>query len=139
MTRAEFLAPLIGEKWAWQSHNCWVFAAHVEHELFGRMLPHVAVPDDPSWRWMLQTVGHHPEHENWIEIADGPQGLVAAADGALCLMGRSDGPGHVGVWLAPERSIVHCDRKNGVCLESALALKQQGWRKLRFFEPVGGS
>jgi hypothetical protein len=27
--RAAFLAPLIGEQWAWQSHNCWDFACHV--------------------------------------------------------------------------------------------------------------
>jgi hypothetical protein len=29
MIRSEFLAPLIGEPWAWQSRNCWDFACHV--------------------------------------------------------------------------------------------------------------
>jgi hypothetical protein len=44
-------------------------------------------------------------------------GLVAAADGALCLMGRFSGPGHIGVWPKPEGKIIHCDRRIGVCLE----------------------
>jgi hypothetical protein len=39
LTRSEFLAPLIGEPWAWQSRNCWDFACHVQRELFGRALP----------------------------------------------------------------------------------------------------
>jgi hypothetical protein len=133
--RAGFLSPLIGQPWAWQTRNCWDFAGHVEGQLFGRRLPHIAVPDEPSWRWMLQTVGGHPEHENWREVAEGPHGLIRAADGALCLMGRNEGPGHIGVWLKPEQAVIHCDRKNGVCFQSPAALKQQGWRKLRYFEP----
>jgi hypothetical protein len=54
--RAAFLAPLIGEPWAWQSRNCWDFVCHVQSELFGRDLPRVAVPADPSKRWILQSI-----------------------------------------------------------------------------------
>jgi hypothetical protein len=133
--RSAFLSEQIGKKWDWKERNCWEFAAHVEVEMFGRQLPSIALPDDPSWKWMVQTVSTHPEHENWREIADGPMGMVAAADGALCLMARSSGPGHVGVWLRPEQRVIHCDRQHGVCFEPVQALKQQGWRKLRFYEP----
>jgi hypothetical protein len=135
MTRAQFLSDQIGRPWDWQQLNCWSFAALVQRELFNRMLPHVELPAEPSWRWMLRAVGSHPEHANWSEVAEGPHGLVAAADGALCLMGRSDGPGHIGTWLAAETGVIHCDRESGVVLHSTLALKQIGWRKLRFFEP----
>jgi hypothetical protein len=46
MERTTFLAPLIGEPWAWQPRNCWDFACRVERELFGRELPRAAVPSD---------------------------------------------------------------------------------------------
>jgi hypothetical protein len=133
MTRAERLAFLIGRPWNWRSHNCWVFACHVEQELFGRSLPAVEVPADPSWRWMMAEIDQHGERANWSEVADGP--VLTAADGALVLMGRFRHPGHVGVWLKPEQRVIHCDRDNGVCFETVLALRQQGWRQLRFFEP----
>lgn len=135
MTRSEFLAPLIGQPWAWQSRNCWEFAVHLQRELFGRDLPSVVVPDDPKWRWMVAEVGRHPERQNWSPVPAGPHGLVQAADGALCLMGRFSGPGHIGVWLADQRKVIHCDSKRGVCLEDDLALKQQGWVKRTYFEP----
>jgi len=121
MNRSEFLSPLIGQSWAWQSRNCWEFAVHIQRELFGRALPSVAVPDDPKWRWMIHAIAAHPERDNWEAVPDGEHGLVMAADGALC--------------LKPEQKVVHCDRKFGVCLEDMLALRQQGWVKITFFEP----
>jgi hypothetical protein len=51
--RVAFLAPLVGEPWAWQSRNCWDFACHVQRELFDHELPRVAVPADLSKRWVL--------------------------------------------------------------------------------------
>src|SRR5215475_6552042 len=102
MIRSEFLAPLIGEPWAWQSRNCWDFACHVQRELFGRDLPRVAVPADPSKRWVLESIERHPERAAWRQVPDAPGGLVAAADGALVLMAHLRFPAHIGVWLKPE-------------------------------------
>lgn len=135
--RSEFLAAQVGAPWAWTERNCWDFAAAVQHELFGRVLPHVAVPNEPSWRWMIGAVADHPERACWQEVSDGPHGIVTASDGALCLMGRHEGPGHIGVWLKPEGRVIHCDRKMGVAFETVLALRQSGWRSLRFYEPRG--
>ena len=135
MTRSEFLSPLIGEPWAWQSRNCWDFAAHVQRELFGRALPDIAVPSDFSKRWVLGAFDAHPERQRWAEIGCGPGGLVTAADGALVLMAHLRFPAHIGVWLRPEQRIIHCDGKTGVACETPLALRQMGWAKLRFFEP----
>jgi len=83
--RSEFLAPLVGEPWAWQSRNCWDFACHVQRELFGRELPRIAVPADPSKRWVLESIERHPERAAWREVPDGPGGgrrWRAGADGA---------------------------------------------------------
>ena len=136
MTRSEFLAPLIGEAWAWQSRNCWDFACHVQRELFGRDLPRVAVPADPSKRWILQSIEQHAERAAWREVPDGPGGLIAVADGALVLMAHLRFPAHIGVWLKPEARVIHCGEQHGVCCESVLALRQIGWKKLIFYEPI---
>lgn len=137
MTRAEFLTPLIGKPWVWQSGNCWDFACHVQGELFGRTLPQVAVPGDFSRRWVLEEFARHSERARWQPVADGPGGLVMAADGALVLMAHLRFPAHVGVWLCQEGRIIHCDGKTGVACETPLALRQMGWKQLTFFEPKG--
>ena len=133
--RAAFLAPLIGEPWAWQSRNCWHFACHVQRELFGRALPRVAVPEGFSNRWVLDEFAGHEERGRWRQVPDGPGGLVQAGDGALVLMARLRFPAHVGVWLRPEQRVIHCDGKTGVAFEAPLALRQIGWKQLTFFEP----
>jgi hypothetical protein len=138
MDRAAFLAPLIGEQWAWQSRNCWDFACHVQRELFGRVLPRVAVPADLSKRWVLESIDRHSERDAWREIPDGPGGLVTAADGALVLMAHLRFPAHIGVWLWPKARIVHCSEQHGVCCETVLALRQMGWKKLTFYQPIVG-
>ena len=136
MDRAAFLTPLIGEPWAWQSRNCWDFACHVERKLFGRELPHIAVPSDQSKRWILESIERHPERSAWREVPDGPGGLVTAADGALVLMAHLRFPAHIGVWLRAEARVIHCSEQHGVCCESVLALRQSGWRRLTFYEPL---
>ena len=134
--RAVLLAPLIGEPWAWQSRNCWDFACHVERGLFGRELPRVAVPSDQSKRWVLEAIEQHPERAAWREVPDGPGGLVAAEDGALVLMAHLRFPAHIGVWLKPEARVIHCSEAHGVCCETILALRQSGWKRLTFYEPL---
>jgi hypothetical protein len=135
VTRSDFLAALIGQPWSWQNGNCWDFAVMIQRELFGRDLPSVAVPRELSKRWVLEAFDCHQERANWSEVSEGPGGLVVAQDGALCLMAHLRIPGHIGVWMKPEGKIIHCDERAGVCFEAPLALRQQGWRKLRFFEP----
>jgi len=135
VTRSEFLSPLIGEPWAWQSRNCWDFACHVQRELLGRDLPDITVPGDFSKRWVLDEFAAHPERQRWIEVPDGPGGLVMAGDGALVLMAHLRFPAHIGVWLQPEQRIIHCDGKTGVACETPLALRAMGWKRLTFFEP----
>ena len=129
MTRSEFLAPLIGEPWAWQSRNCWDFACHVQRELFGRDLPRVAVPADLSKRWILQSIERHAESAVWHKGPDAPGGLVTAADGTLVLMAHLRFPAYIGVWLKHEARVILCSEQHGVWCESALAPRQLGWKK----------
>jgi hypothetical protein len=135
VTRAEFLGPLIGAPWSWQSRNCWDFAALVQRELFGRILPQVAVPQELSKRWVLEAIEAHPERHLWQEVGPGAYGIVTAPDGALVLMAHLRMPAHIGVWLKPEARVIHCSEQHGVCCETVLALRQMGWRNMTFFEP----
>jgi hypothetical protein len=108
----------------------------VQSGIFGRELPRVAVPADLSKRWILQSIEGHPERAAWREVPDGPGALARAADGALVLMAHLRFPAHIGVWLKPEARVIHCSEQHGVCCESVLALRQMGWKRLSFFEPI---
>ena len=61
---------------------------------------------------------------------------MTAADGALVLMAHLRFPAHIGVWLKPEARVIHCSEQHGVCCETVLALRQMGWKKLTFYEPI---
>lgn len=136
MMRSDFLAALIGQPWSWREGNCWDFACHVQRELFGRQLPSVAVPDVRSKKWVLRAFEGHPERKNWLQTCVWPdEPIITAMDGAFCLTEHLRLPGHIGVWMKPEGKIIHCDEHGGVCFETPLALRAQGWRQLRFFEP----
>ena len=138
--RSATLSGLLGLPWLANAsgpnaYDCWHLARHIQRELFGRDLPDITVPADPSWRWMIGTIETHPERKRWQES---PQlnGLIKAVDGSLVLMARSDRPAHVGVWLAPESRIIHCDQDMGVVLETPSMLRVGGWLRLRFFAPL---
>ena len=134
--RSEFLNALIGSPWDWRTRNCWDFAVHVELKLFGRKLPAVSVPAEMSKRWVLEAIETNPERALWRESEPSSEpSIVTAPDGALVLMAHLRMPAHIGVWLKPEQRVIHCSEQHGVCFETALALRQMGWRNLKFFEP----
>lgn len=132
--RAAYLTALIGRPWS-AAQSCWHLACEVERDLFGRTLPEVSVPADPSWRWMIDAIAAHPEHARWHEVEPAPGGIITAADGALVLMSRATRAAHIGVWLASHGSVIHADPAAGVALDSLSSLRARGWARLRFFEP----
>jgi cell wall-associated NlpC family hydrolase len=138
--RTAFLRGLIGKRWAAgacgpEAFDCWHLARHVQKELFSRELPSISVPDDPGWAWLLETIVAHPERARWVERPTLNGHLINAHDGALVLLARAQRAAHVGVWLAPECGVIHCDQGGGVKFEDAATLRASGWRKLMFFVP----
>ena len=138
--RATTLSGLLGLPWRANAsgpdaYDCWHLARHIQREIFGRDLPDIAVPADPSWRWMIGAIEKHPERRRWQESPQ-PNGLIKAADGSLVLMARSGRPAHIGVWLIPENRVIHCDQDMGVVLETPSMLRVGGWLRLQFFEPL---
>lgn len=137
--RTTFLNDTLGRPWQANAKgpdafDCWHLAAYASQALFQRPLPAIAVPDAPTWPWMIDTIRNHPERANWRECPAGP--LVQAKDGAIVLMARMTRPAHIGLWLAAERAVLHCDPRFGVVLEKPLELVTAGWRRLRWYEPV---
>lgn len=116
------------------SFDCWHLARAVSLALFERDMPDIALPEKPTWAWMIDTIRDHPERANWRECPPGP--VIRAADGALVLMARRDRPAHIGLWLATERRIIHADPNHGSVCERPVELRTKGWTRLRFFEPV---
>lgn len=140
MSRATILQQVLGKPWRANAKgpdafDCWHLAVYIERVLFDRTAPEVNVPDNPTWSWMVRALSLHPERENWTYVPPDTMGLIRAKDGALVLMARSDRPAHVGVWLAPERRIIHTDPIFGVVCDSLVDLRTKSWNKLRFYEP----
>lgn len=137
--RAATLCGFIGHPWQANAKgpdafDCWHLAAAVSRTLFDRELPDVEVPPEPTWVWLIDTIRDHPERQRWREVAPGTP--IKAGDGSLVLMARRDRPAHVGLWLVPERRILHADPRHGSVCEAPVELRTKGWTKLRFFEPL---
>lgn len=137
--RARTINTILGKPWKAnakgpEAFDCWHLAVWIQNELFSRALPQVAVPQNPTWSWMIGSISQHPERKHWRQVPNDPMGLVTAYDGALVLMARADRPAHIGVWLDMERRVIHADPKYGVVCDGLLDLRTKGWAKLRFYE-----
>lgn len=138
-TRSTTLNAFLGHPWRANAkgpdaYDCWHLAVAVSAALFDRTLPALAMPADPSWHWMIDTIRTHPERAQWRECPAGP--LVTARDGAIVLMARMTRPAHCGVWLALEKRIIHADPDHGSVCETLQEVKERGWRGLRYYEPI---
>jgi hypothetical protein len=109
---------------------------HVQQVIFGRVMPEVEVPSDPSLRWVMEQIAKHPERVKWRE-ADMLQGFVTASDGAIVAMAASERAAHLGVWFKNERAILHTDKPEGVVFQDLLSCRARGWHRLRFYEYIG--
>lgn len=144
MTRKEIVAAVIGKPWAANArgphaYDCYHLFAHLSAALFGRSMADAAISDGMTYEQMMVMVATHPERRRWREVVADGMGLINAPDGAAVLMGRvmlgrKERLAHVGMWLSPERLIIHADRDNGVIVDDFATLKMRGWLKLRFFE-----
>jgi cell wall-associated NlpC family hydrolase len=143
--RAELLAEFVGSEWT-NRGMCWGLARHVERVLFGRDLPDVAVPAEPTWSWIIGAIRDHAERHNWRELPRHPLGIITAEDGALVLMARMSSPAHVGVWLKAEARVIHAPTlrvraEQDDCavvgmIQTPAQLRASGWRRLTCFEPI---
>jgi hypothetical protein len=146
MNRSEFLSNLVGQPYevngdGTKGWDCYSLAACVQRSLFNRILPLVSIPEHPDLSWIRDTIEKHPERKRWQEKPRDRMGIVTAGDGAMVLMAGAAGrggirPGHVGVWLAKERRILHAD-KPAVMFQDLATLRLGGWRTLLFFDFVG--
>lgn len=139
--RAAIICGYLGKPWRANAagpdaFDCWHLIVAASKALFGRELPAVAVPDVPSWAWLMRTIEGHPERQKWRYVAPDSMGLIKAGDGSVVLMARRDRPAHIGLWLAPERIVMHADPNHGVVCDPPVELSVKGWARLRFYEPA---
>lgn len=141
MNRAEFLCGLIGKPWRANAKgpdafDCWHLCVYVSARLFGRSMPVINVPENPSWAWLIKAFDQHPERRNWREVRRDAMGIIRTIDGAGVLMARVDRPAHAGLWLTAEKRVLHADPIAGVSFETLASLRLGGWHRLRFYEPT---
>lgn len=117
----------IGDPWIAGEHDCWAFARRVWLERYGWHVPPVDV-DALNNLAAVRAFNAHPERVNWQRIAD-------PVEGAAVLMGKSDRPSHVGIWLdaSPSPGILHCMRGAGVVFSTPQALAASGYRVLGYY------
>ena len=106
--------------------DCWGLFAAATLALFGR-----AVPDDDidpgNARAVARAFTRHPGRAAFRSIGV-PSPVFAAPDGAAVLLSRGDLPFHIGLWLLPERRVLHCCPTQHVVFETVSHLQASLWR-----------
>lgn len=113
----------IGLPWVAGSSDCWSFARQVWREQFGLDVAAVDV-NVASRLSSLRAFDDHPEHAHWQIVRD-------PCEGDACLMGKSERPSHIGVYLeADGGGVLHSLETAGVVFTPVSALPSIGLRVL---------
>lgn len=136
--RDTYLSQLIGTPYKANAKgdgqfDCWSVVCDVRNHLFGDVLPQFEVPDPPSLLWLAKAFDKAKERDHWKQVEQ-HNGLISAPDGAIVLMTRASHAVHCGIWLTPEKRVLHAIEKDGVVFQDLLTLKAYGWTNLRFFD-----
>lgn len=129
--RGTILSALIGRPYEERARgpeafDCWGLICFARPVLFGGP----ALPDADIAPSEVAKVGRafmDPRYRaGWVTrpIAN----PFAAPDGAVVMMSRGDMPHHVGLWLAPERAMLHCCPAQRVVLDRLGHLTAAYWR-----------
>ncbi|OYX79976.1 MAG: hypothetical protein B7Y77_01165, partial [Bradyrhizobium sp. 35-63-5] len=116
------------------SWSCYGLFRHLQKALWRRPTPIVRVPDGADLGWVQRRFDGSEMRRGWRFAPLGPGGIVRARDGAAVLMAGSDTPHHIGIWLAPERGIIHADERAGVAFQTPAELRAAGLPRQRFYE-----
>lgn len=129
--RADFLTGIVGRPYAERARgpdafDCWGLVAFARPRLFGGP----ALPDDDispaDMRRVARAFTDPDRRAGWQSL---PVAVpFSAPDGAIVLMSRGDIPHHVGLWLAPERAVLHCCPAQRVVLDRLGHLTAAYWR-----------
>mgnify|MGYP000887037742 FL=1 len=113
----------IGLPWVAGSSDCWSFARRVWHERFGWDVAAVDV-DAANRLHSLKTFDAHHEYQNWRTVTQ-PQ------EGDACLMGKSERPSHIGIYLETDGGgVLHSLETAGVVFTPMATLPSVGLRVL---------
>jgi hypothetical protein len=106
--------------------DCWGLFAAASLALFGRVVPDDDV-DPANPRAVARAFTRHPARAAFRSIGV-PAPVFAAPDGAAVMLSRGDLPFHIGLWLQPERRVLHCCPSQHVVFEPVSHLQASLWR-----------
>lgn len=124
MTGADFVLAHLGKPWQSgaagpEAYDCWGLVRAYYADVLGISLPIVDVdalkPVDVRHEFADKANRH-----GWL--------ACPSANHAAVLMGKSQRPAHVGIWL--DGSVLHCMQGMGVVYQRPLPLKFAGWNVL---------
>jgi cell wall-associated NlpC family hydrolase len=131
MTTTHWAETYIGEPWVAGEHDCWAFARRVWRERFGVEVPAVDVDACNRMACVKAFAGAEPERANWLPV-------MLPEEGDAVLIGKSERPSHVGVWVDADcGGVLHCVQGAGVVFNSTTSLYIGGWRILGFYRRAG--
>ena len=105
----------IGLPWVAGSSDCWSFARRVWRERFGWDVAVIDV-DATSRLASLRAFDDHPEYGHWQSVSE-------PREGDACLMGKSERPSHIGIYLqANGGGVLHSLEIAGVVFTPVAAL-----------------
>jgi cell wall-associated NlpC family hydrolase len=111
----------IGLPWVAGSSDCWSFARRVWRERFGWDVAVINV-DATSRLASLRAFDDHPEYGHWHSVSE-------PREGDACLMGKSERPSHIGIYLqANGGGVLHSLETAGVVFTPEAALPSVGLR-----------
>jgi cell wall-associated NlpC family hydrolase len=123
---------LLGKPWRVgakgpDAYDCWGLVQHVERELAGRDLCDASDPPT-NVKQLARYVANHPAMRQWREV-ERPVHLGPV------LLAHINHPFHVGVYLDIDGGVLlHCQFGTGVTVDSLLALRHAGWRRMIFYD-----
>lgn len=129
--RATVLSALIGRPWRArargpEAYDCWGLVRAAALALSGWHLPDDDA-DPADLRRVSRLLTDPARRAGMISQAGRP--VAEAPDGAVVLLTRGAAvPHHVGLWLRPERGILHCCPTQRVVLDTLGHVAAAGWR-----------
>lgn len=137
--REAVLARLVGRRYAPRGRgpdvfDCWGLVVYASLALWRRPMPDRDV-DPGNTLQVARAFASRPARAGW-RVWPAAQAYFDAPDGAVLMLARGDMPFHVGLWLAPERRVLHCCDAQNVVLDTLPHLAAAYWRIKEILVPA---
>jgi cell wall-associated NlpC family hydrolase len=140
VSSADFLKVVSGKPYAVlgqgpEAYNCGGLVRACQRDVFGRDLP-ITIANGSNLRSVVKAIKESELRTDWHEAPAGTK----PKDGDIVAMSHAQHEHHVGVWLSIDGGgVLHAIQTFGVCFDTLVHLRVQGFRRIVFYRFVGGA